>query len=695
MSVKKIFKILSVAFFLVVAIIVAGVAILNSTDLTPFKDKIARQISEQTGRAVSINGDLKLDISLQPKIQVGGLRLENAKWSKNPDMLRVENFSVEADLWPLLSGTIRINRLNLDGVSLWLEQGADNRKNWVFKNRSDTAPSASPDSGANAPLGLPEIGDVGLSNIRVVYSAPDSTDRQLFIDNLSLRSKSPSSPVTIVLNGKISDQNIEMRGQVPNLSAWQTGERQTVQFSMDALGISVKTNGFAGLGNGEVNIDQELKLNIKSLSQTFENIKQLSPELKEIQIPEMSDIVLKARLRASPENLTAENIKMIFSGNDLSGNFSVNLFDGVTKVRAALASKKIDLTPFIPRSPKQQPGATAKDRLFSDQPLEIPALNGLDIELRYKPEWIIVDGLNIRNGDLGLRISGNTVTFNPVQATVADGTLQGKIILDTSAQGLKINSDVELENLSSARLLTELGQKVTVDGAINGIVQLTGNGNSVRTIMASLSGRTRVFTENSKLDIKGLGIFSSDVLGVIPGFSSGDGQLLRCGVVDFDVKKGKSSVRSMVFVTEPIVAVGEGLLDLADEQIKLRMTPKVRNTSLASVALVPVNVTGTFLQPDYSLDKAGLVGNAAGTALRGIGAFATFGASLLVENQINQSIDQTDYCKPALAGKKVTLMKTESKPATETTKTPPRQTQPTGGNPAGDLVKGLKSLFGN
>ncbi len=160
----------------------------------------------------------------------------------------------------------------------------------------------------------------------------------------------------------------------------------------------------------------------------------------------------------------------------------------------------------------------------------------------------------------------------------------------------------------------------------------------------------------------------------------------------------------MVFETGGLSAIGIGNIDLRDEKLALVIDPRAKNASLASAAVVPVTITGTFLQPEWELSKGALLGNAAGTVAKGAAAIATGGLSLLAEGIFNRAVDavdNTDYCTPALAGKKIVpgeLAEADSGSSGGSSGEPAPQKSGVEGaveGAADGISKGLKSLFGN
>ena len=118
---KRVLRILFVIGFLLIALVVAGVAVLSSMDFNQYKGLIAEQASDATGRKLIIDGELELNISLNPSVSVDGVSFANASWGSKPEMLTLERFAAEISLIPLLSGDIQVKRVVLYGADLLLE----------------------------------------------------------------------------------------------------------------------------------------------------------------------------------------------------------------------------------------------------------------------------------------------------------------------------------------------------------------------------------------------------------------------------------------------------------------------------------------------------------------------------------------------------------------------------------------------
>ena len=79
---------------LVVAVVVAGVAILSTMDFEEYRGVIEAEAEKATGRKLTVAGAIDLDISLSPAISIEDIRFANAV-----------NRSITSSPWPMFKVT--------------------------------------------------------------------------------------------------------------------------------------------------------------------------------------------------------------------------------------------------------------------------------------------------------------------------------------------------------------------------------------------------------------------------------------------------------------------------------------------------------------------------------------------------------------------------------------------------------------
>ncbi len=140
--------------------IVVGVVLLSIQDVGRYKEFIARKVSEKTGRELVIAGDFDLSISFSPSIVADDVTFQNAAWGSEAEMLKLGHVEAEVELFPMLTGDIRVKRLILEDLDLLLETDANGLGNWEFGERK----AGDEDEDYDGDGDLPVIEDMRIEN---------------------------------------------------------------------------------------------------------------------------------------------------------------------------------------------------------------------------------------------------------------------------------------------------------------------------------------------------------------------------------------------------------------------------------------------------------------------------------------------------------------------------------------------------
>ena len=136
---RIIVRVLAGVFVLVVAVVVAGVAIVMSIDPNEYRDRLTTEVKTLTGRDLVVKGDLKVGISLIPTLVASDVSFSNASWGSRPEMAVIKRLEASLEALPLLSGNIKIGKVVLVEPDILLEVASDGRTNWDFSSSSPSA----------------------------------------------------------------------------------------------------------------------------------------------------------------------------------------------------------------------------------------------------------------------------------------------------------------------------------------------------------------------------------------------------------------------------------------------------------------------------------------------------------------------------------------------------------------------------
>ncbi|MFN4282503.1 MAG: AsmA family protein [Alphaproteobacteria bacterium] len=187
-------------------LLVLPAGLLVYISLADMRPLAARLAGEALGREVEV-GELRLDWGRTLKLELRDLRIGNADWSDQPDMIRIGRLTAVAYLPALLRGVVQYDVLRLEGVELTLERRDDGSRNWRFGETS--APSAAPAAGlALIPKSrrqFPDVKDLRLGDLLIVYRSEGRRDIRIAVEEATLGAPDGASPTRLAARGAYND----------------------------------------------------------------------------------------------------------------------------------------------------------------------------------------------------------------------------------------------------------------------------------------------------------------------------------------------------------------------------------------------------------------------------------------------------------------------------------------------------------
>ena len=155
---------------LIVLALVLTLALPRLLDPNAYRDDLTRLVSEQTGRTLTLEGDLGVSVFPWLGLEVNGASLANAPGFGEEPMLVVRHAAARIRLLPLLAGRLEFGTIALDGLQLSLARAADGRSNWQdiqerlarSEETSETTPEAESPSQTDGRFSLSEFNITGV-----------------------------------------------------------------------------------------------------------------------------------------------------------------------------------------------------------------------------------------------------------------------------------------------------------------------------------------------------------------------------------------------------------------------------------------------------------------------------------------------------------------------------------------------------
>lgn len=305
---KLLFKLFFASALLIVLFIAAVVITLVYIDPNDYKESIASEVTEKTGRDIRIDGNINLSYYPWLGLEVEGISIGNVSGFGDKPFLQTKTVKVRVKLLPLLRKELEVDTFILHGTIINLAKNAKGVTNWddLIKPQEKT------ESSSNAlPFAALILGGIDIQNANIYWddkqqgvtykitNANISTDELKFgepIDitaSLNIAASKPALTAAVKFKGTVA---YEDSGDVLLLEAKVKGKLKASGADLPAL-IKIATQ-FMGEGSND----------LKSLS------KQLAFAPKKFDIQTDFDIDLKSGTVAIP-SLSIHALGMTAAGS--------------------------------------------------------------------------------------------------------------------------------------------------------------------------------------------------------------------------------------------------------------------------------------------------------------------------------------------------------------------------------------------
>ena len=177
--------------------------------------------------------------------------------------------------------------------------------------------------------------------------------------------------------------------------------------------------------------------------------------------------------------------------------------------------------------------------MFSDEPLPFDLLKAVDAKIVFTGQKVIRQPATLDGVALDIDLGDGKLTIAKVDAGITGGTLGISGVVDGSTPHPAVALKLTSRGVEAGTLMQTFGQSAVLSGGkVDLDVDVSGQGQSVRQIMAGLSGRTDMQMGAGKINNRFAKIMLSDLFELVSTGGGADGSNLNCIVSKFDIAKG-------------------------------------------------------------------------------------------------------------------------------------------------------------
>lgn len=628
-----------------VAVIVAIVAVLKSMDFNEFKGVIERQIEAETGRDLTIGGNLQLALSTVPLLTVDKVSFANAPNGSRSQMATLERLEIEVELVPLFSRQVKIKRLVFQGLDLLLERDESGKGNWEV-DRPASPPSE--DELTFEPIQL-----VAIRNGRVTYK-DRKLDHQfdLGLVAMDIRSGGTFVPIAFDADGGFEGTNFEVSGQLPS---WRQMLADTgplpVKLDIKAFGVVARIDGRIERLATASGVDLDVKADIPRWTSLAGFVK----DKWEISLPVLPSTSFSGRLRDDGPGWSITGLAMKAGKSDLSGRVALSTAGPRPLIEADVTAQILDLTELLPPGDnKNRPAAVrAPDgKVFSVEPLSFEGLTAFDMNLALRAGRVETSFLPFATVETKATLMDGQLNVSTLRFSIAEGTASLTGSLAVAAGFTDVDAHFVASGLGVPRLIEAYGGAWAETGHLQGDVSIKARGASIAELMASLNGRGELVLEEARITNESVSLAEADLAkrmfhALNPFTSSKNYTDVRCAVLAATAENGLVVADNGIAAeTGEFFVLGSGRLNLKTEEIDVAIKPEGRRDlgiNLGEFASM-VRLRGSLAEPELGLDRLETLKEAASIGA----AIATYGLSFLAQRLIRRATGEGKPCQIAL-----------------------------------------------
>ena len=380
-------------------------------------------------------------------------------------------------------------------------------------------------------------------------------------------------------------------------------------------------------------------------------------QLAGVVLPSKGPVMISGLLRGRGKRWNLSGIKAILISSDLAGDVAVDITDR-PHISGKLSANTLNLNDFFSKTTqsggKRASGPNTSQagagRVFSDQPLPVGNLGIMDADLEVQVGKLVIDEKQLSDLTLNVRLNKGRLTLKPFHFGLAGGNIEGEAELEAADKDFTAGLRLTARQVELGRLI----HSGSISGGKSDLeIDMKGRGNSVRSLMASLTGEMVLSVGHGVLQNKVMNWAAGDVmyqvLGAMNPLAKQEAtSQLTCAVARFNVRDGIATSRKGIGMrTDKVDVQGSGTVDLRTESLDLGIRPRARQgvgLSLSSPLAGMTRLRGTFSNPSIGIDEGGTLRTAATVGA----AAATGGLSLLGELLIDKVTKDEDPCRTAL-----------------------------------------------
>jgi AsmA protein len=633
-------------------------------DPNDYKEQIAKKVKEETGRDLTLKGDISLSVFPWLGMEMGEATLSNAPGFGQEPFAAIQSAEVRVRLLPLLRKEIEIGEVVLDGVALRLQKNAVGQNNW-----DDMAEHKKPeddqdqDEPGEFKLETIDVAALEITNSTVLWDNVQTNSRYQLNDfNFAtgrLRSGEPfslNSDFTLVSGKPAVARKVELEGEVVAdlekktyhledflLQLGPAGKTTAggaqpltlagvldVNLNAQTMKISdlvLETAGLkiTGAAQGSQILDKplfkgQIKANDINPRAVMKAMGKEEPNTTDSGV--LDSASFESGFEANSERANLQPIRIKLDDSNMNGSLSVANY-GQPAIGFNLGIDEIDFDRYLSPPDKKEGGTTgagAGDGKQEEGEISVDAIKDLNLSGSLRIAKLKIKNLRMDNAVLSLRAKDGVMVIEPFTANFYQGRIN--LVGRVDARGARplYGLNAQTSGIKIEPMLTALNGSSKISGTGNLNLNLNASGGTSDALKRNANGNVDFNLRDGEFKGVNVGEKLRQGYAMYKGqpFTSKEPQTTR-----FSQIQGSAQIQNGVLQNNDLDAQsavfgvgGAGTANFVAETINYLARITISETGGGELGkgldellgkTIPVRLTGNLYDPDWKIDLAGAV----------------------------------------------------------------------------------------
>ena len=539
---------LKILFGLLILILIAAVTFAFIFNPNDYKDDVITIFKENTGRQLSIPGDISLSLFPWIGLELGKIEVSNAKGFAKKPFAKMAHLQVRVKLWPLLQQRLEADTLVIEGLSLNLAKNKHGKTNWddLLQTTKSTSPSSKAPSSpqtqtkkSDAKINL--LAAFAINGIKIKQAQFNWHDQQLKqktsikniqleIGKLQVNSKIPFSSAFEVqqadLQAKINFQNkIAFSADFKEFSFYETKLNTEIKLSslkqkqdlkLASKLITLNLNKQTASSKNLTLATNDAKVNIQFVAKNLSSkpsvtaqlhLETLNPRLMvknfDIVLPDMADknaftkFNAKFDVSATMQKLSLSKANLMLDDTQITGKADIKLPLASTVV---LNINAINLdrylpTPVVTKS-KNETKKQTKNKALEAVLIPIALLTKVDLAADLKINKLQVKNTHWKNVQFVANARQGDVKIKPIKLQGYGSTINSSLNIKASKKNALLTASLKIKNIKSGQALKDFMDVKNLQGLASINANISTQGIKLSQLKQNLNGKANFKLKN-------------------------------------------------------------------------------------------------------------------------------------------------------------------------------------------------------